>query len=90
MAESFLTSIEAKLVKYDTDRKQEDTDVLEGLTKLVPHMEAIDEILSETPMYSNLGREIVDIRGLYETINRRFKYRIDYFKTLYDLTYNKK
>lgn len=90
MDESFLSSIEEKLAKYDADRKQEDTDILEGLTKLVPHMEAIDEILSKTPLYSNLGREIADIRDIYETINRRFKYRIDYFKTLYDLTYNKK
>ena len=90
MAESFLASIEEKLAKYDVDRKQEDTDILEGLAILIPHMEAIDEILSKTPLYSNLGREIVDIRGLYETINRCFKYRIDYFKTLYDLTYNKK
>lgn len=90
MDESFLSSIEEKIAKYDADRKQEDTDVLEGFTKLVPHMEAIDEILSKTPMYSTLGRELSDIRDMYESINRRFRHRIDYFKTLYDLTYNKK
>lgn len=90
MDESFLSSIEEKIAKYDADRKKEDTDTLEGFTKLVPHMEAIDEILSKIPMYSSLGREVSDIRDIYESINRRFRHRIDYFKTLYDLTYNKK